>query len=143
MATIEEQLELHEDIVLKPYLDTVGKTSIGVGRNLDDVGISKEEARILLHNDIRRAKADLDRALPWWRSLDPVRQKVMIDMCFNMGIGNDSKGLLSFKNTLKFIQQGEWVKAATNMESSKWARQVGNRSVRLARMMRTGEDYAP
>jgi len=50
---------------LKPYRDSVGKLTIGVGRNLDDVGISAEEADVLLANDIAKAQAELKQALPW------------------------------------------------------------------------------
>jgi lysozyme len=47
-------------------------------------------------------------------------------------------GLLGFKNTLKFIETGEYKKAADNMLLSKWAKQVGQRANRLAKMMEQG-----
>jgi lysozyme len=123
-----------EDCKLKPYRDPVGKLTIGIGRNLDDVGISREEAEHLLHNDIAEVILDLDRALPWWRSLDEVRQRVLANMAFNMGIVK----LGTFKNTLRFIQAGRYLEAAQAMLDSKWARQVGPRAERLAVMMRDG-----
>lgn len=135
MTDIIDQLIRHEGLKLKPYLDTVGKTTIGVGRNLDDVGITEEEARYLLANDIARVRADLDRKLPWWRTLDPVRQRVLEDMCFNLGI----VGLRGFKNTLAAVQDGRFRDAAKGMLASKWARQVGQRAVTLSDMMRKGE----
>jgi lysozyme len=139
---------------LKVYRCTAGKLTIGVGRNLDDVGISAEESRklgittasciaagitrsqsrALLDSDIARCEADLDRGLPWWRTLSPVRQRVLLNMCFNLGL----KSLLGFTNTLGMVKSGRYADAAANMLKSKWAGQVGNRAKRLSLMMKTG-----
>ncbi|WP_337688486.1 hypothetical protein [Mycetohabitans sp. B46] len=59
-----------------------------------DVGISDVECNLLLENDVMRSVTWLDRHLPWWRSLDAVRQRVMTNMVFNM----DGQ-LLTFANT--------------------------------------------
>lgn len=134
MQDLESLLILHEDEKLKAYKCTAGKNTIGVGRNLDDVGISKEESRFLLANDIKRVKTELAKALPWTEKLDPVRLAVLLDMCFNLGLG----GLLKFKNTLAYFQAGDFQKAADNMLLSLWAKQVKSRAVRLAEMTRTG-----
>lgn len=141
-ARLVEQLRLHEGERRKAYRDTVGKLTIGIGRNLDDKGLRRDEIEYLLANDIADSRADLDRYLPWWRGLDPVRQRVLIDMVFNMGAGSPQRGgLLSFVNTLSNIRQGRYAEAADMMLASKWAAQVGRRAVRLATMMRTGMDY--
>lgn len=128
------QLIVDEGVRLKPYHDPVGKLTIGIGRNLDDVGISQYEAMVLLSNDIRKVEADLDVALPWWRSLSEARQQVLANMAFNMGIGS----LLKFKDTLSAIQAGKYEDAAAAMLKSLWASQVGQRAARLAKMMRDG-----
>ena len=135
--TLIEQLTLHEGRRKRIYRDTVGKTSGGVGRNLSDVGLSDDEIDLMLRNDIARAEAALDRKHAWWRSLDPVRQKVMVDMMFNLGPGK----LAEFTSTLGEIARGEYAAAAARMLRSKWASQVGTRAKRLALMMRTGRDY--
>lgn len=129
-----DQLIRHEGLRERPYRDTVGKLTIGVGRNLDDVGIAREEALILLANDVLRADAALRRALPWVETLDQPRQNVLINMTFNMGI----KRLLGFKDTLKAVEEGRWDDAARGMLASKWASQVGARATELAEQMRTG-----
>ena len=134
LAVLVAELERDEDVRLKPYRDTVGKLTIGVGRNLDDVGISRDESRILLAHDIERTAAELDAHLAWWSGLDPVRQRVLLNMAFNMGIW----GLLTFKDTLAAIQAGNYVAAANGMLRSKWSGQVGDRAQRLAQMMATG-----
>ncbi len=133
-AILSQMLMKEESVRLKPYRDTVGKLTIGVGRNLDDKGISMSEAMLMLANDVEGVQKELDAALPWWRSLDEVRQLVLADMCFNMGIA----GLLTFKNTLAYIQSGNYEQAAKNMLLSKWHDQVGERADKLSQMMRTG-----
>jgi len=130
------QLRLHEGERLKPYHCTAGKLTIGVGRNLEDRGISREESAMLLANDIAEMERELHRALPWVATLDEVRQRVLLDMAFNMGI----VGLLGFKRTLATIQAGDYQAAATMMLDSRWAKQVGQRAERLSRMMATGKD---
>ena len=133
MAILKEELIRDEGLRLKPYTDTVGKTTIGVGRNLTDNGISHEEAMILLDNDIETHIALLDSKVPWWRDMSPVRQRVLANMAFNMG-----NALFSFVNTLSAMERGYYEKAAYGMENSKWAGQVGVRAKRLIKMMEEG-----
>lgn len=134
IATLMAELKRDEGVRLKPYRDTVGKLTIGVGRNLDDKGISLSEANILLVDDIEEVTAGLDAELPWWRDLDGVRQRVLVNMCFNVGI----QKLLTFRNTLAATKAGDYLRASQQMLESKWATQVGPRATRLAAMMRDG-----
>jgi lysozyme len=131
---LKQTLIRHEGIRLKPYRCTAGKLTIGVGRNLDDVGISNDEALFLLDRDIEKCGVQLSTNLPWFKSLDEVRQDVLINMCFNIGI----KGLLGFARTLNAIKDGRYGDAAKFMLESKWAEQVGGRAVELSHLMETG-----
>ncbi len=124
----------HEGLRLKPYRDSVGKLTIGVGRNLDDVGITEEEALYLLKNDIKRVLDFLKERLPYWNGLTETRKMALVDMCFNLGPG----GFLSFKRMLAALERGDYEQAAREMLDSKWARQVGRRAEELAEMMREG-----
>jgi lysozyme len=139
---------------LQAYFDTVGKCTIGVGRNLDGVGLSVAEcqfigkdlaavkkdgitygdALMLLGHDIDRTIADLDKHWPWWRSMNGPRQRVIANLCFNMGAAT----LGQFVNTLKAMKEQRWHDAAAGMLKSKWAGQVGDRAVRLAKTMELG-----
>ena len=130
---IEKLLILNEGIKTIPYRCTAGKLTIGVGRNLDDRGITPEEARYLLRNDLARVQAELANYLPWWRGLSEVRRSVMIDMAFNLGI----HGLLKFRNTLEALRRGDWQAASAEMKNSKWYRDVGRRGDRLIQMVLT------
>jgi lysozyme len=132
------ELRRDEGVDRSAYQDHLGFWTIGVGRLIDrrkGGGLSDEEIDYLLQNDIKRFAKELDKALPWWRGLDPVRQRVILNMAFNLG----TAGLLSFKNTLAAVKAGEWAKASAGMLASKWAKQVGLRAVRLAHMMKHGE----
>ena len=132
------QAELIRDEALRQrmYVDTVGKHTIGVGHNLDAKPISQRAALVILEDDVADVLAELDAALPWWRELNEVRQRVLINMGFNLGV----PGLLAFHNALSAAQAGNYVAAANEMLNSKWATQVGERAQRLAKMMATGEE---
>ncbi|MAM85723.1 MAG: lysozyme [unclassified Hahellaceae] len=131
---LRSQLERHEGLRLKPYLDTVGKLTVGYGRNLEDVGISRDEADFMLDNDIDQVERQLE-TIDEYRDLDPVRQTVIANMAFNLGFA----GLMGFKNMWSAIDRRDWDRAAKEMLNSKWARQVGVRAVELSEIMRTGE----
>ena len=126
-------LKRDEGVRLFPYKDTVGKWTIGVGRNLDDVGLSMDEVEYLLSNDLKRTEMEA-RKFDWYAGLDEVRQAVVLSMIFNLG----PTRFRGFANTIKSIAAGNYADAARRMLQSKWATQVGDRAVRLAKMMRTG-----
>lgn len=131
---LRSQLERHEGLRLKPYRDTVGKLTIGYGRNLEDVGISRDEADFMLDNDIDQVERQLE-TVDEYLALSPTRQTVIANMAFNMGFA----GVMGFKNMWSAIVRRNWESAAREMLNSKWARQVGSRAVELSEIMRTGE----
>jgi len=135
LVKVKEQLIRHEGLRLKPYRCTAGKLTIGVGRNLEDCGITKPEASILLENDILRCESELMDNIPdVYNRLNNTRKAVLINMCFNLGIN----GLLEFCHTLALIDCGDYERAANGMLASKWAKQVGLRAIELSEQMRKG-----
>jgi len=135
-VNIIDLLIKHEGLRLKPYRDTVGKLTIGVGRNLDDMGITEKEARFMLENDIVRIKKTLMQTFPWYPNLFKKRKDVVVNMVFNLGITRFKR----FRKLIKAIQIQDYDRAAKEMLDSKWAKQVGRRASELARMMKTGEE---
>lgn len=131
---LAQQLMADEGVVLKPYRCTAGKLTIGIGRNIEDNGISKEEALYLLANDIARVEAQLDARFPWWRKMSENRQMAFANFAFNVGIGT----VLTFKVTLGHMEAGRYDKAASALEDSRWYMQVGNRAKRVVELMRKG-----
>jgi lysozyme len=128
---LKEELAIDEGLKLKPYKDTVGKLTIGYGRNLDDRGISIQEAQYLLDADIQLVEIELDRKLPWWRLISESRKRALANMCFNMGISK----LLGFKNMLEAMKGGDFDKAKKEALDSLWARQVGKRAQRIVALL--------
>lgn len=135
MTRLQEMLIRHEDLRLKPYRDTVGKLTIGVGRNLDDVGITREEALTLLNNDIAKVRREVKRSFPWFAHLNPVRQNVVLNMVFNLGLPR----FRQFKKAIAAIKAKQWNEAVRQMLDSRWAEQVGRRARELAAMMKSGK----
>lgn len=133
-AELKERIIRHEGLRLKPYRCTAGKLTIGVGRNIEDNGISKEEADFMLMNDIAQCYKELQTNFPWSKDLSPRRQGVLVEMIFNLGIARFSK----FKNMLSACQFGDFEKAASEALNSSWHTQVGKRAETLANILKEG-----
>jgi|TARA_A100001515_G_scaffold74610_1_gene59301 lysozyme len=132
-----DQLRIHEGVEKTVYNDSEGIPTIGVGRNLRDRGLSDDEIDYLLSNDIDIVVDELDKVMPWWKDLDEVRQRVLCDLVFNLGMPRFS----GFKKSISYMKQQMWDQAADELLDSKWARQVGRRAHTLSEMMRTGNDF--
>ena len=124
----------HEGLKLRPYRCTAGKLTIGVGRNLDDVGISELEAMQMLDHDIDECVHDLAGLFGGWYHLSDTRQAVLVDMRFNLGAG----GFRKFKNVIRAVNDSDFCEAAREMLNSRWADQVGQRADELVHLMVVG-----
>jgi lysozyme len=133
ITNLVDQLRRDEGVRNMPYVDTVGKVTIGVGRNLTDVGLSDSEVIQLLQNDIDKVTAQL-APYQWYNTMDSVRQGAIQNMAFNLGIN----GLLHFPHMIAALARSDWATAAQEMSSSLWASQVGPRAVRLQQQILTG-----
>ena len=168
------QLIQHEGLKLRPYKCSLGYLTIGVGYNIDarglepliaaikrDVtleelykkGLTEEEARKLLAVDILVFTQQIRAKFPLFDKLDPIRQMVVVDFVFNLGL----IGAAGFKTAIRFLklalQQTDpelkeacFTAVAFSMANSLWAQQVDDglgrkygRADRLAYMMRTGQ----
>lgn len=108
--------------------------TVGVGftHNITpDSRISRIQAERKVEQLILDADALLETKLPWYKGASFVTKTVLINMLFNLGLG----GLLGFKNTLRFISEKNYTKAASNMALSLWHRQVGARAKELEARM--------
>lgn len=126
------QLNRHDGRRYRPYKDSKGILTCGVGRNLQDVMFSDDEIDLMLENDIQRA-VDGVAKYPWFKKLSQNRQAVLLNMCFQMG----AKGLIGFFDMVKALQKGDLIRAAIEMENSKWAKvESPNRARELIRNFR-------
>lgn len=142
---LKAQLRIDEGVRRRRYQDTVDKWTIGVGHNITDdpkypyrvtdEPLNDIQIDMLLERDIAVSVADLDQHTNWWRAMEEPRQRVLANMCFNLGWPR----LSGFVNTLKAMHFSDYKAAAAGMRASKWATQVGARAERLAKIMETGE----
>lgn len=128
--TLATDLIRDEGLRLKPYVDTVGKVTIGVGRNLTDNGITIQEAHAMLEGDIVNTERELTATFPWYATApEPVRRG-LANCHFNMGL----KRLQGFHGMLGALAAGDYAEAAVEALDSTWAAQVGDRAKRIAQL---------
>lgn len=118
-----------------PYKCPAGKITLGWGRNIQERGISDDEAMLMLHNDIHISYRELDGAFGWFEMLDGVRQMALADMHFNMGMTKLSK----FINMIAAFAAKDYETAADEAKDSHWYNQVGARGREIVHMVRTGK----
>jgi lysozyme len=129
-----ELIKAHEGFSSTPYRDTVGILTVGYGRNLEDVGISQEEAERLLRNDVYGLEQSIIRIIPDYYNLSDNRKSVIVNMAFNLGIPR----FRQFIKTIDFVNRGLFTEASIEMLNSRWATQVKGRAKYLSDMMRKG-----
>lgn len=112
------------------YKCPADKWTLGYGRNVEDVGITEEEAEHLLYNDVARVERELDRVHPWWVKCPGSVRRGLINMTYNLGISR----LGAFKKMLACLQAGDYRGASREALDSKWAKQVGDRAKRIAEL---------
>jgi lysozyme len=86
-------------------------------------------------NDIRIVENELCRVHPCVEDLDSVRQLILMDMAYNMGVPR----LCKFKKMWAAIEEGSYEIASIEMMDSRWSKQVGSRAVKLSDAMKAGE----
>ena len=131
---LKASLVKHEGLRRTAYRDTADKLTIGVGRNIEAVGLSDDEIQLMLDNDINRAFEFCQTHIDCFGSLDSVRQNVLVEMAFNLG----GAGLAHFTKMLAALEKRDFAAAAEAMLASEWAKQVGQRATNLASAMRMG-----
>jgi len=134
LEAFKKHLRWSEGVRRFPYVDTTGHTSIGVGRNLTDNGLRDEEVEFLLENDALDAIRDA-ATLPYWDELSDTRKLVVADCVFNMGLPTWK----TFRKANAALNEGDYIEAAREMQSSRWFRQTGRRAIKLVNAMLTDE----
>jgi lysozyme len=130
------QILSDEGLRLTPYRCTAGKLTIGVGHNLDDLGLTHDQVMGIYRDDLDRVTRELIKALPWCEGLNGPRQAVLMNMAFQLGLTR----LLSFRRALAHMRAGLWSEAAKEMRDSKWAKEdAPARAARMIAQMETGE----
>lgn len=134
--TVADLVEFHEGRRAKPYPDSLGKLTIGVGRCLDTKPLRDFEIDFLRDNDIR----DADQACiaifgaAEFAAFAPARQAALVDLAFQLG----EHGLRKFAHMIAAIKVDDWTVAAAEALASDWAVQTPARAEMNAAILRTG-----
>jgi lysozyme len=146
-AALVAQLVEDEGLRHQVYFDTEGVATIGIGYNLESNtanlstaelgalrqhGITTERAYSVLNQELEVCENEMDKAIPWWHDLSAPRQRVLMNMCYNLGWPN----LSGFHHTLAYLKAGDYEEAARQMLDSLWAKQVGSRALRLSNILK-------
>lgn len=154
---LKRELLRDEGKRLTPYRDSLGNWTVGVGHLLlgnelmefvDAVTgtprktLTEADCAVFLAGDIADAEARLTRLLPGWRGLDDVRQRALLNLTFNLGMG-----LRKFVGFLRYVEDEQWPQAAAELKHSRWWKQVKARGPRIAKMIQFGRtdstEHAP
>ena len=136
VAIARELLKKHEGIRSKPYVCTAGKISVGIGRNLEDRGLSLDEIEFLFANDLVIVARDCIKLFRDFNSITPAhRQAALIDMCFNLG----GPRLTKFVKMRAAVDLRDWKTVAKEALDSKWAKDVGQRAVTICYILEHGK----
>lgn len=125
-----ERLKKHEGFRKRMYEDSVGVPTIGYGFNLEEIELPRPVAELWLAFELDKHEDELEQ-FHWYNDLDPVRQDVLLDMHYNLGHSR----FLQFKKMIRALENKKYEEAAAEMLDSKWAKQVGQRAVRLSELM--------
>lgn len=137
-ARCRDQLEGDEGFRAHVYVCPAGALTIGYGRNVDPdrggPGISQNEARVMLGNDIAECAADLANLFTKWDTFTLARQAALINLRFQLGPFR----LRGFKKMIAAISAGDWATAAKELQDSQLAKQTPARTTRRAMELRNG-----
>lgn len=135
-----QSIKKHEGLRLKPYKCPANKLTIGYGRNIEDNGISEDEAYFLLKNDIYRIEVNLTYSIVnkynfSFRTLPDFVQDILIEMAYQLGVD----GLFKFKKMFSALKNDNYDMASKEMLNSLWAKQTPKRAKTLSNLMKGGK----
>lgn len=128
----------HEGYKDKPYVDTTGNITIGIGRNLSGRGVLPTEIDMMFDHDVDYFFNFLSDHFAWFNKLNPARQIALVDMAF-MG----TKSFLTFEKMINALANQDYYQAAKEILNSEYEKQVGSRAWDIANVIKTGELIIP
>ena len=135
----------HEGVRNRPYKDSLGLWTVGVGHLIGDgKSLPKEmdrkfsdsEISEMFEMDYAKHKKIAERT-PGYNKANKAGQGAMIDLGFNMG-----KWWPKWPNTSKALKAGDFDAAARGLEDSKWYTQVGNRAKTIVSLIENAGDQS-
>lgn len=143
----KEMIKKHEGVRTKPYQDSLGLWTVGVGHLIGDGKtlpkewdreLSMKEVDELFDKDYEEHKKMAEKT-PGYEKANEKGKAALIDLAFNMG-GSWYK---KFPNAAKALKEGNYEKAADELQNSQWYKQVKGRGVTIVGMIRDGGKDIP
>jgi len=139
---LRQELAEDEGCKYEIYLDHLGLPTFGIGHLIteddpeygQEVGttVTQERVQAVFNRDIAVTLEDCFRLYSGFSELPEEVQRIVANMCFNLGYPRLSK----FKGMKAAVEEADWNRAADEMVDSKWYQQVPNRARRLEKRMR-------
>lgn len=148
METLQARLTRHEGKSLTVYLDTAGRSTVGIGHCIDtnplptDIAaylqengcITDSQCDTLFTDDVANARHEVLLNWPWVSTLSQTRSDVLIELCFWIGIG----GLEGFRHMLNNLRMGYYESACQDLMQSKLYAEIPTRTGELAQLILEG-----
>ena len=146
LVTLQDEIANDEGVVYELYRCSLGHLTGGIGHLITEwdeeyygmpVGtkVSHEQVDAWFAVDINRTLQDCKEIFPDFNDLPEEAQLVIANMCFQLG----RPRLSNFRKFIAAVNERDWIKAADEMEDSRWYKQTTARAERLiARIITLG-----
>ena len=128
LQDIVEDIKKHEGFRPKVYECTEGYDTIGYGFAIKDLTMDEDVATLILMKKLHTLLQRIIVAFPWFKDVDETAKKVVINMCYQLGI----RGFSKFKKTIYYLETEQYEEASIEMLDSLWAKQTPNRAKELS-----------
>jgi len=146
LITLQNEIADDEGVMYETYRCSLGHPTGGIGHLLTEwdedyydkpIGtkIPHEKVEEWFAVDINVTLSDCQEIFPDFNNLPEEAQLVIANMCFQLG----RPRLSQFKKFIAAVNDADWIKAAEEMEDSRWHKQTTERAERLiARIIKLG-----
>ena len=136
LQEIVDDIKKHEGFSSKVYQCTEGYDTIGYGFAIKDLVIDEGVSDLILMKKLHTLLQRIIIAFPWFKDVDEIAKKVVINMCYQLGL----RGFSKFKQTIYYLETEQYEEASLEMLDSLWAKQTPNRAKELSEMISSLSD---
>ena len=132
---LKKRIREHEGYRDRPYLDSLGKATIGFGHLITEEDefeegkqYPKEQLLKLFDKDFEKAEMGADQLVGSIQELHIEAKNVITEMVFQLG----TQGVRNFRYMISALQDRDYQRASAEMLDSRWHAQTTNRCESLA-----------
>ena len=137
MNNLLKSIKINEGFKPRVYKDTLGIDTIGYGFAIKDLHLDEDLSEEILKRKVNKLIKRIYKTFDWFINMPEDVQEVVVEMCYQMGVGGFSK----FKKTIKLLSEKQFTDASTEMLDSLWAKQTTNRAKGLSNIIRNINGY--